>query len=73
MPVPIRASVAAMASDVPPCHTKQKAWQPENGNCVFARGEAVCDLMIDYANVFSAGVKLAKVRSLKESGKPLKS
>ena len=72
MPVPILASVVAMAYHVLACHTKQKAWRLENGYYVFARGQAVCDLGIAYAKVFGVGVKLPKVKTHKDFDKPLK-
>lgn len=72
MPVPILASVVAMANHVLACHTKQKAWRLENGYYVFARIQAVCDLRIRHARVFSVGVKLPKVQSFKGFDKPLK-
>ena len=72
MPVPIRASAAAMANHAHAYHTKQKAWRSENAYYVFARGQAVCDLGIAYAKVFGVEVKLPKVKSLKGFNKPLK-
>ena len=68
----IRASAAAMANRAPAHHTKQKAWRLENGYYVFARGQAVCDLGIAYAKVFSVEVKLPKVKFLTGFDKPLK-
>ena len=72
MLAPIRASAAAMANRAPAYRTKQKAWRLENGYYVFARGQAVCDLGIAYAKVFSVEVKLPKVKFLKGFDKPLK-
>ena len=61
-----------MANRAPAYHTKQKAWQLENGYYVFARGQAICDLGIAYAKVFGVEVKLPKVITLKGFDKPLK-
>ena len=72
MVAPIRASAAAMANRAPAYHTKQKAWRLENGYYVFARGQAVCDLKIIYAKVFSVEVKLPRVKFLRGFDKPLK-
>ena len=72
MLVPIRASAAAMANRAHAYHTKQKAWRLENGYYVFARGQAVCDLGIAYAKVFSVEVKLSKVKFVKGFVKPLR-
>ena len=72
MLTPIWANAAAMANRAPACHTKQIAWQLENGCYVFARDQAVCDLGIAYAKVFSVEVKLPKVKFLKGFDKPLK-
>ena len=72
MRAPIRAGAAAKANCAPAYHTKQKAWRLENGYYVFARGQAICDLGIAYAKVFSVEVKLPKVKFLKGFDKPLK-
>ena len=72
MPAPIWASAAARANHAPACHTKQKAWRLENGHYVFARGQAVCDLMMGYAKVFDVRVKLSKVQSFSGFDKPMK-
>ena len=72
MLAPIRASAAAMANHALACHTKRKAWRLENGYNVFARGQAVCDLMMGYARVFDVGVKLSKVQSFRGFDKPSK-
>ena len=70
MLTPIRANAAAMANRAPACHTKQIAWQLENGCYVLARDQAVCDLGIGHAKVFGVEVKLPNVRSLKGLDEP---